>query len=117
MTSSHDPQRSTYSRPIRLGSSAGVGCLAAFAVQALAHFLACLEERDALLIDRHMRAGARIAAGPCWPMLDRKRAKAAQLDPVATRQGSDDLIENRVHDILDIPLVEVRVVLGDTLNE
>jgi hypothetical protein len=50
-------------------------------------------------------------------MLHRKSAKTTQLDPIATRQGGDDLIENRVYDILDIPLVEVRVVLGDTLNE
>ena len=50
-------------------------------------------------------------------MLHRKRAEAAQLDTIAARQGSDDLIENRVHDVLDIPLIKVRVVLGDTLNK
>jgi hypothetical protein len=50
-------------------------------------------------------------------MLDRERAEAAQLDPVAPRQRGNNLIENRIHDILDIPLVKVRVVLGDTLNE
>ena len=50
-------------------------------------------------------------------MLDRERAKTAQLDAVAARQRSHDLIENRIHDVLDIPLVEMRVVLGDTLNE
>jgi hypothetical protein len=87
------------------------------AVQALAHFLARLEKRDALLIDRHMRAGARIAAGAGGTMLHRKRTESAELDPVAPRQRSDDLIENRVHNILDIPLVEMRVVLGDALNK
>ena len=35
----------------------------------------------------------------------------------AARQGCDDLVEDRVHNVLDIPLVEVRVVLGDTLNK
>ena len=50
-------------------------------------------------------------------MLDRERAETAQLDPVAARQSRDDLIQDRVHDILDIPLIEVRVVLGDALNK
>jgi hypothetical protein len=50
-------------------------------------------------------------------VLDRERAKTTQLDPVSTRQGCDDLIENRVYNVLNIPLVKVRVVLGDTLNE
>jgi hypothetical protein len=50
-------------------------------------------------------------------MLHRECTETAQLDPVAARQRRDDLIENRVHDILDIPLIEMRVVLGDSLNE
>jgi hypothetical protein len=40
--------------------------------------------------------------------------------PVAAspqKQRRDDFVEDRVNDILDIPLVEVRVMLGDTLNE
>ena len=89
----------------------------AVAVQPFAHFLAGLEERNALLIDRDMRAGARIAAGAGGTMLDRECAETAQLDPVAARQGSHDLIEDRVHNILDIPLIEMRVVLGDALNK
>ena len=32
-------------------------------------------------------------------------------------QRRHNLIEDRVHDILDIPLIEVRVVLGNTLNK
>src|SRR5712671_366180 len=87
------------------------------AIEPFAHFLAGLEERHALLIDRHMGAGARIAPRARRTMLDRESAKAAQLDAVAARQRSDDLIENRVHDVLDIPLIEVRVVLGDALNK
>src|SRR6516162_3546259 len=87
------------------------------AVQSLAHFLARLKERDTFLIDRNMRARPRIAPGACRAVLDRKRAEAAQLDPVAPRQRSNNLIEDRIHDILDIPLIEVRVMLGDTLNQ
>src|ERR1700742_4869764 len=89
---------------------AGVGSLGV-AVQPLAHFLAGLEERHALLIDRHMFASAWIAPGAGRTMLDRERTKTAQLDAVAARQGGDDFIENRVHNVLDIPLVKVRVVL------
>src|SRR6202008_4557917 len=91
--------------------------LSLVAVEALAHFLAGLEERHALLVDRHMLAGTRIAAGTGRAMLHRESAKTAQLDAVATRQRRDDFIENRIHNVLDVPLVEVRVVLGDTLNK
>ena len=87
------------------------------AVQPLTHFLARLEERDALLINRHMRAGARIAPRAGRAVLDRESAETTQLDTVAARQRCDDLIENRIHNILYIPLVEVRVVLGDALNK
>src|SRR6185503_20591856 len=95
---------------------AGLG-RAVVAIQPLAHFLAGLEERHALLVDRHMRAGAWIAACARRAMLDRESAEAAQLDTVAARQGRHDLVENRVHNVLHIPLIEVRVVLGDALNK
>src|SRR6266576_415133 len=88
------------------GSTAPLGAsLGIVAVQPFAHFLARLEKRDALLIDRHMGAGARIAAGAGGTMLHRKRTESTQLNPVAARQRGDDLIENRVHNVLDIPLV------------
>ena len=50
-------------------------------------------------------------------MLHRKCAEAAQLNPVAAGQSSHDFIEDRVDDVLDIPLVKMRVVLGNTLNK
>ena len=46
-----------------------------------------------------------------------KCAKTTQFDPIAACERGNDLIEDRIHDILDIPLVEVRVVLGNALNE
>src|ERR1700733_3070797 len=86
---------------LEAGSASGAGLgRAAVAVQSFAHFLAGLEKRNAFLIDRNMRAGTRIASGAGRAMLDRKCAETAQLDPVAARQGSYDLIENRVDDIL-----------------
>src|SRR3954454_7031423 len=60
---------------------AGLG-RAVLAIQPLAHFLAGLEERHALLVDRHMCAGAWIASGTCRAMLHGECAKAAQFDPV-----------------------------------
>src|ERR1700756_5787582 len=71
----------------------------AVAVQTLAHLLARLEKRNALLVDRHMRAGARIAAGPGGTMFHRESAETTQLDPVAARQSCDDFIENRIHNV------------------
>jgi hypothetical protein len=62
-----------------------------------------------------MGAGARIASGPCRPMFHRKCAETAKLDPVAARKRCYDLVEDRVDDILHVPLIEVRVVLGDAL--
>ncbi|MDN3279324.1 hypothetical protein QWJ07_34010 [Frankia sp. RB7] len=87
------------------------------AVQPLAHFLAGLEERNALLIDGDMGAGARITPGACRAMLDREGTEAAQLDAVTACESRYDLFENRIHNVLDIPLVQMRVVLGDTLNK
>ena len=87
------------------------------AIQPLTHFLAGLEERNALLVDRDMSAGARIATGACGAVLHRESTEAAQLDAVSARKCRYDLLENRIHNVLDIPLVQMRVVLGDTLNK
>ena len=87
------------------------------AVEPLAHFLAGLEERNALLIDGDMSAGARIAAGARGAMLDREGTETTQFDAVTARECCYDLLENRIHNVLDIPLVQMRVVLGDTLNK
>jgi hypothetical protein len=64
-----------------------------------------------------MGAGTRITPGACGAMLDREGTEAAQLDAIAARKGRYDLLENRIHNVLDIPLVQMRVVLGDTLNK
>ena len=50
-------------------------------------------------------------------MLDRKSPKTAQFDAIAACERRNDFVENCVHDVLDIPLIEVRVMLGDALNE
>ena len=86
-------------------------------VQPFTQLLAGLEERHPFLLDLDGFAGTRIAPGAGGAVFHGKSAEAAQLDPVATRQGGHDLIEDRVHDVLHVPLVEMRVVLGDALNE
>src|SRR5262249_32120354 len=65
--------------------------LGVIAVQTLAHLLARFEKRDALLIDRHMCAGPRIAAGACRAVFHGECTETAQLDAVAARKCCDDL--------------------------
>jgi hypothetical protein len=50
-------------------------------------------------------------------MFHRKCAKAPQLNAISACQRIDNLVENRIDDVLDIALIEVRIVLGDALNE
>src|SRR5260370_31598496 len=86
-------------------------------VQTVAQVLAGLEERDVLLVGPRAVAGARVAAETRIAALHGKGAEAAQLDAVAARQGGADLVENCGHDQLDIALIEMRVKLGQTLDE
>jgi hypothetical protein len=39
--------------------------------------------------------------------------KAAKLDAVAARERVADRVEDRVHDVLDVALIQMRVLLGD----
>ena len=64
-----------------------------------------------------MGAGARVAAGTGRPVLDRKGAKAAQLDAVALCHGGGDLAEDGVDDVLDVALIEMWILGGDALDK
>src|SRR4051812_35446025 len=86
-------------------------------VEALAHFLAGLEERHRLLVDGDMRAGARIAARARRTMLHRERAETAQFDTVTARHRRRDLGQNRVDDVLDVALIKMRILGGDALDQ
>ena len=99
--------------PLRALSTFGV----ARPIEPLAHFLAGLEERNAFLIDRHMSAGARIAARACRSFLHRKCAETAQLDAVAVRHGRNDLVEDGIDDVFDVALIEMRILRRDPLNQ
>lgn len=58
-----------------------------------------------------------VAACTSGAMPYRECAETAELSPITACQRSDDLIENRVHDVLKVPLVEARVLLSDALNK
>src|SRR5262245_18190983 len=109
----------TTARGIRISAVTNLRNMAscARAVEPLAHFLAGLEERHRLLLTRGVGAGARIASAPGRTILDGESSEAAQLDAVAPRHRGDDLAENGVDDVLDVALVEMRVLRGDALHE
>jgi hypothetical protein len=86
-------------------------------VQALAHFLAGLEKRHGFLIDVHMGTCARVAPETRIPPLDRKGAEATQFDPITPRQRIGDLIQDGVDDSLYVPLIKMRILFSDTLDE
>src|SRR6266581_2119696 len=114
-------QRRGFSRTpghaMALGNNGPQRARSAFAIEALAHFLAGLEERNALLLDGDVRPGARIAPGAGRPVLDRKGAEAAQLDAIAAGERGDDLAQDGIDDVLDVALIEMRVLRRDTLDE
>src|SRR5258706_16467172 len=86
-------------------------------VEAFAHFLAGLEERHAFSVDGDMLPGPRIAAGPRRAVLDGKSPESPQFHPVTPGERGHDLAEDRIDDVLDIALVEMRVLRGYALNE
>jgi hypothetical protein len=64
-----------------------------------------------------MGAGARITPGACGAVLDGERAKAAQFHTVAAGKRGNNFIEDRVDDVLDVALIEVRVLRGNMLDK
>src|SRR5437762_4713128 len=64
-----------------------------------------------------MGAGAWIAAGARRPVLDRERAKTAQFDAIPFCHGLDDLVEDSVHDVLDVALIEMWVLCRDARHK
>ena len=73
--------------------------------------------RDDLLVNGHGRAGPRVAPDAALALLDGKGPETAQFDTVAIGERPDDFIEDGVDDILDIPLIQVRIAIRDALDE
>src|SRR3954464_687081 len=90
-------------------------CLAQ--VEPKVHVPARLEGRNDLFGHRDLGAIARVSSRARVPLLDREHAKAAQFNPISPRQCSRDRVQNGVDDGLHVPLVQVRVLLGDPLNQ
>jgi hypothetical protein len=85
-------------------------------IEPLAQLFAGLEEGRPFGLDFHAIAGSRIAADPLVARLDRERAEAAKLDPVAVAQSVDDLLQYRVDDVLDVS-VRKNILLSNVLDE
>src|SRR5690554_1155066 len=86
-------------------------------VEPLANFLASLELRHIFLAHIHLLAGTRIAPDAGWPVLHREGAKAAQFDAITARQSIADLIEDRIDDVLDIALEQMRIFRRKLLDK
>src|SRR5580704_7726590 len=80
-----------------------------FLVEAVAQVLARLEVGHALGRHRDLLAGTRIAARPGFALLHREGPEAAQFHAMPAGQGLGDFVEDRGHDPLDIPLIEMRI--------
>ena len=97
-----DRRRSRRRAALVAASAVVVAAGGRFAVQAFAQGLAGLEEGQALRLDRHVFAGARVAAHAGIALFHRKRAEATQFDPVALGQRIGDFVEDGVDDFLDV---------------
>jgi hypothetical protein len=103
--------------PQFLDAGRQIGASSRRPVETLAHFLAGLEERHRFLVDGHVRAGSRVAAGAGSAVLDRKSAEATQFNTIAPGQGRYDLTQNRVDDILYVTLIKVGILSRNALDE
>src|SRR3954447_11918035 len=76
-----------------------------------------LEGGKHLLGDRDLGAIARVSPGARPALLDREYPEVAQLYLIAPRQAGRDRVQDGVDDLLHIPVVQVRVLGRDPLNQ
>jgi hypothetical protein len=62
-------------------------------------------------------AGPWIPPNPGFVYLHSKSAKSSQLDSITPRQGSDNFVEDGIHDFVHVPLKEMRVVTSKTEDQ
>lgn len=86
-------------------------------IEPLTHFLARLEKRHRLLIDSNMGAGARVPACSGRPVLYREGAEAAEFDSIALCHCAGDLAKDCVDDVLNVALIEMRVLARNALDK
>jgi hypothetical protein len=86
-------------------------------IEAAAHLLASLEDGHNFLCDLNEITRLGIAARASATALHPKRAEATKLDSVASCEGITNGAEDGVHNFLDISLIQVRVLLSESLDE
>src|SRR6185436_15324018 len=92
----------------RSGLGRAVGRLTRVLVDQVLEFLARLEIRDALRRHVHLVAGLRVAALAGLALTEAEAAESAEFDLLATLQGIDDALKDRVDNDLRVFLREVR---------
>src|SRR3712207_3433984 len=86
-------------------------------VEPTMHILAGLERQSALLGHRDRFTIARVAPRARVTLLRREHPKAAQLHPIPSRQSGRDRAQDRIDDDLNVPLVQVRVLLREPFDQ
>ena len=86
-------------------------------LQPAVKLLAGFEERMVLLMYGYLVAGTRVAAGARVALPYRERAEATHLDPIATRQGCGDLVEDRGDSDLGIEPGKMPIGLPEPLHK
>jgi hypothetical protein len=77
------------------------------------HLLGCPEDRNNLPRHGNCMTGSGVAAGACITLLRRERAEATKLNPVPSRERITDGAEDRIHESLDITLMQMPMLIGE----
>jgi putative oxidoreductase len=86
-------------------------------IEALSHLLSRFEDRHELLRDLNGFAGTRIAPSTSAALFDREGPEATKLDSTTLCKSITDGIKDRVHDLLDVTLIQMRVLLSEFLDQ
>jgi hypothetical protein len=82
-------------------------------IETVTHLLACPEHGNDLLGDGHGFTRAWVTAYASLALLDREGAEAAKLNSAALCKSITDRVEDRIDDLLDVTLIQMRVLLGE----
>jgi hypothetical protein len=81
------------------------------------HRLPRLEHREELVGHWHLCSSSRVPTCPRAALPHRERPEPAKLNPAPSHQRVRDLAQDRVHDRLNLFLVEMRVLRGDAEDQ
>ncbi len=79
----------------------------------MTHLLACPERGNDPLGDGNGVTRARVAACASLALLDHEGAEAAKLNSLALCKSITDRIQDRIDDLLDVTLIQMRILLGE----